>query len=345
MTELKDIQNSTSENGSMNYKTLQEILDQRKNITVDELNLDDNILAAIELQTRLCDLGILDPIVDGDINKPFGPVAKADGIIGVNSRAALREFCRLLDIPYIDRLLTPQVLHALLHVQAETFLPIEWENKQEDDLYTRLSKRVLRYMRDQGYWIARSPEMYNIVYVEGMNADGRENADTFDHWNDRRLVIRILPGGKPQMLVNDQSTTEPGKYYTTYPLHKYGAARIAFGQYKAWAIGLHQGWQPALVQRKNVKVHRDLDKNGARSPKDIIDIGSTFGINHHSTHPNYIPYLVGKYSAGCLVGRRYYWHMLFLNTIKKDIRYLHNRSYLFMTAVLPGDDLVRNQPH
>ena len=327
------------------YHSLQQILNRRLDVTVDQLNLEDNRQAVVEMQTKLCRLGLLDPEVDGDESNPFGPSAEADGIIGINTQGALREFCRLLQLPYLERLITPHMIHALIHVHPEKFLPIDWENQETDDLYTRLAKRILRYMRDNGHWIARGPSMYNIVYVEGMNADGRENPDRFNEWNDRRIVIKIKPGGQPQMLVNDQSTTEPGLTYTVKPLHRNGAARIAFGQYKAWTIGLHQGWQPALVQRGPVKLHRDLDKNGARSRNDVIDIGTHFGINQHSTHPRYTPPLIGPYSAGCLVGRRFNWHMLFLNTIKRDSRYVNNRSYMFMTAVLAGDALARSQPY
>ncbi|MCB0576867.1 MAG: hypothetical protein KDC61_20075 [Saprospiraceae bacterium] len=320
------------------FNSLQQLIDQKKAITTDELNLPENRGAAIELQTRLCDLGILDPVIGGDAATPFGPVAKADGMIGPMSRSAIFEFCRLAELEYTDRLLTPGIMKALIKADPEKFLPVEFENNKFDDTRTRFAKRLLRCMRAKGYWISRSPNTYNIVYVEGVNSDGRENPDKFDEWNDRRTVIRITPGGKPEMVVNDQSTTEPGKFYTVHPLHSLGAARIAFGQYKAWADGLHQGVQPALVQRGPLRVHRDLDKSGTRNRKDPIDIGEWFGINQHTTSAKKTPALVGKYSAGCLVGRRYSWHLKFLRFVRKDYRYQMNRSYLFISTVLAGDD-------
>ena len=318
--------------------SLQQLIDQNRTITTDEINLAENKETARELQTRLCDLGILDPVIGGDQNTPFGPVAKADGSVGPLTRNAIYEFCRLAGLPYTDRLLTLSIVKALVKADPDKFLPIQFDNKAGDDTKTRFAKRILRCMRAKGHWIARSPNTYNIVYVEGVNSDGRENDDKFDEWNDRRIVIRIAPGGKPEMIVNDQATTEPGKFYTQNPLHSQGAARIAFGQYKAWVDGLHQGEQPALVQRGNLRVHRDIDKSGTRNKIDPIDVGDWFGINQHSTEPNKIPELVGKYSAGCLVGRRYAYHTKFLKTVRKDYRYLMNKSYLFISTIIAGDD-------
>lgn len=318
--------------------TLQQLIDTEKSITTDELNMQANKLAAHELQSRLCKLGILDPVIGGDKDKPFGPTAESDGAIGPMTLNAIFEFHRLANLEYTDRLLTLDFTKALVKADPDKFLPVQFDNKSTDDTRTRFAKRILRCMRARGYWIARSPNACNIVYVEGVNSDGRENPDKFDEWNDRRTVIRISPGGKPEMMVNDQATTEPGKFYTVNPLHSLGAARIAFGQYKAWADGLHQGVQPALVQRGDLRVHRDIDKSGTRNKVDPIDVGNWFGINQHSTSSKSTPKLVGKYSAGCLVGRRYSWHLKFLSAVRKDFRYKMNKSYLFITTVLAGDD-------
>lgn len=319
------------------FNSLQQIIAGGRDTTTDELDLTENVGAALELQTRLCDLGILDPIIDGNAATPFGPVGKGDGKIGVNTRGAIFEFCRLASLPYVDRLLNLPLLRALVAANPDTFLPLNISPRAADAPSVALGKRLLRFLRAHGYWIARSPNMTNIIYVEGMNDDGTLNEDRFDEWNDRRIVVRVGPGGIPEILVNDQATTEPGKFYTDNPLNPQGAARIAFGQYKAWVDGLHQGWQPALVQREDVRVHRDRDKNGKRSANDPVDVGKTFGINQHSTSPNRTPDLVGPYSAGCLVGRRYTWHQKFLTIVKRDVRYQMNKGYLFMSTVIAGD--------
>lgn len=325
----------------MPITSLQQIVDEKKSVTTDELSQPDNRAAALEIQSKLCDLGILDPVIGGDVATPFGPVGKGDGQLGLNSRNALLEFHKLVGVKYKDRLITPEIAELLLRAEPETFLPIEWDDQPSDSGEVKLAKKILRYMRSKNYWIARSPRTYNIAYVEGMNSDGSLNEDKFDEWNDRRFVIRIAAGGKIEVPVNDQATTEPGAYYTRRPLNRDGAARLAFGQYKAWVVGKHQGTQPALVQRELVKVHRDKNQDGKRSTTDPIDIGKAFGVNQHTTSRSRVPDFVGRYSAGCLVGRRYDWHMKFLGIVKKDFRFELNFGYLFVSAVIAGDDLLR----
>jgi hypothetical protein len=323
------------------FQSIAQIIAAQQDITTDILNIDENRDAAIEIQSRLCDLGLLDPSIDGDKNTPFGPVGKGDGEIGLNTLVAIQAFCQQANITFQNQRISLQFLETLVATEVNAFFPLQLEPFPSDSLQTRLAKCVLRFMQRKKYWIARSPNSYNIVYVEGMNSNGRLNDDTMNLWNDRRMVIRIGSDGQPEMLVNDQATTEPGNHYTIHPLDRKGAARIAFGQYKAWKVGLHHSKQPALVQRDRLRLHRDLNKDGRRSKNDPIDIGSAFGINQHTTSENAIPDRVGRYSAGCLVGRRYEWHISFLETVKQDVRYLNNRDYKFMSAVISGEELLR----
>ena len=322
------------------FSSLQALIVTNRDFTTDELNLPFNQGAALEIQTQLCRLGILDPTIDGSYISPFGPTGTGDGQLGVNSRAALAEFCQLAGLPYGERHLPFALLQALVNAQADTFLPLQLAPQVTDHRQTRLAKLVLSYMLRKRYWIARSPRMYNIIYVEGLDGNGSLNADVLNAWNDRRMVIRVAEDGIPEMLVNDHATTEPGQFYTWHPLNPRGAARIAFGQYKAWVDGLHQNKQPALVQRERLKIHRDLNRDGIRSSADPVDIGKTFGINQHSTSKDHVPDFVNSFSAGCLVGRRYNWHLSFLDIVRQDIRYQANKGYLFMSTVIAGNDLL-----
>lgn len=318
---------------------LQQLIERRQSISVSDLGLPANVLLTEEVQTQLCDLGMLDPVIGGDEHTPFRPVRKTDGKLGVNTRNALLAFHHYAQLPYVDNLLAPEFFHLLENARPDTLFPIQFDDHPEDDQQTRLAKRVLLRMQQKGYWIARAPDMLNIVYVEGVDADGTPNADRLNEWNDRRMVIRIRPDGRPEMMANDQATTEPGRFYTMNPLNRLGVARIAFGQYKAWVDGAHKGFQPALVQRGPLRLHRDLNRDGHRDPSDPIVVGDSFGINQHSTAPNLTPAFVDKFSAGCLVGRRYRWHLSFMQMVRQDIRYALNKGYVFISAVLDGTEL------
>lgn len=201
---------------------------------------------------------------------------------------------------------------------------------------TDFSSKIIKYMRLQNYFIAEGKNKFNIVYVEGANENGTPNADSFNKWNDRRLILEVLDG-KPSIIGNWLATTEPGSHYTFSPMNANGAARIAFGQYQCWQIGTHGNSEPheALVQTAGaVKVHRDLNKDGFRTGDKIQE--GWFGINQHY---GYDMPEIGRASAGCLVGQSRQGHREFMALIKKDVRYLADKSYPFMTTIIPGDKL------
>jgi hypothetical protein len=318
--------------------TLQSIAESSLPISIHTLNEPEHVQAAHHLQRILCTSGILDPVISGGLETPFKPTGQSDGIIGLNTRNALHQFFRLRNLEWNNTLLTAAHAAALLEAERVEILPIKTKIRLRDSKQTRLAKRLVMYMQAKGYWIARAPGMVNIVYAEGMDADGDENTDKSNEWNDRRMVFRIRASHQPQMILNHAATTEPGAHYTKHPLNPNGAARVAFGQYKAWADGLHNGSQPALVQRGLIRLHRDRNKDGKRSPTDPMDVGTAFGINQHTTRPGFQSDQVDKYSAGCMVGRNYQEHLKFLATVRKDPRYQMNKSYLFVTTVIAGDD-------
>lgn len=194
--------------------------------------------------------------------------------------------------------------------------------------------KICDYMRAQGYELSSKPGEKNIIYVEGMDTNGNLNADAPNQFNDVRLIL----GHELQLLGNWAATTEPGRWYTQNPMNPGGAARIAFGQYKAWAVGMHGNSEPhqALVQVAEIKVFRDANKDGIRQG-DSTQVG-LFGVNQHWGYD--LPSEnVGKASAGCLVGRTRQGHREFMNLVKTDPRYVYNSKYVFRTTIIPGDKL------
>lgn len=306
-----------------------------------------------QVQTILDKAGLLDPDTHGSEQEPFMPVADRDGIWDENTTWALHTLCQHLKIAFDGTNLSPTQANALLQIRPETVYPLSIVPYVTDDLQTYLAKMIVGYMGHKGYWVARAPNTCNIVYVEGMDRDGRLNADKLNQWNDRRMVIQIQVDGQPTMLVNDQATTEPGRAHTLHPRPANpkkgelpGVARIAFGQYKAWRMDIHRGSANtnghhfALRQKGRIRLHRDANKDGMRT-HDAIDLGDNFGINQHTAMSDNAPMSVDRYSAGCLVGRRYQWHASFLDILKQDARYQNDPNYLFMTTVIAGDDLMK----
>lgn len=274
---------------------------------------------ATQIQVLLIGLGLLEPPADGK----FGPI----------STAALKKFQTLMKINEPEQL-GSETAKKLIETKPEE-LPTPPLKLGND-----LASRIVKYMQLKKYEIFQGIRQYNIVYIEGMSADGSLNSDTPNSFNDRRTVLQIVDG-VPAIVGNWEATTEPGYHYTYRPMNPAGAARIKFGQYKAWQVGIHgtTDRHEALVQTGGeVTVHRDFNKDLQRTG-DKLDTGY-FAINQHWGYD--LPYNNVYYaSAGCLVGRARQGHREFMSLIKKDRRFQLNDRYVFYATVIYGPDLIK----
>lgn len=262
----------------------------------------------LQLQQKLIDWGLLDP--------------PADGLFGGQSKAALdyaRQLCGIGE----------SADEGLILSQPD---PIPWR------LDNSLASRIIKYMVAKDYHVTKGEKLYNIVYLEGADDDGTPNADTPNLWNDLRLIVEIKKDGVPKIVNAWSATTEPGRKYTVSPLNSSGAFRIAFGQYKAWKVGTHKDHE-ALVQCSNLSGFRDGNKDFARTGDKAVS--GHFGINQHW---GYDMATVEGASAGCLVGKTRNGHREFMEIIKRDRRYAVNSNYIFLTTIIPGDDLAKKFP-
>jgi hypothetical protein len=265
------------------------------------------------LQSRLHATGLLDPPAYGK----FGPV----------TRWALSEFCKAAEIKFEETLSRPMA-RALLAPAAESLFPLKPG--------TDLAGKIVAAMQRRGHWVARHLDCVNIVYVEAMNDDGAPSDNKPNHFNDQRILIRVSRAGVPKILKQWEGTTEPGRFWTMNPMDSKGAARIAFNQYKSWAVGTHhpgkKGAHEALVQVDDITVCRDLNKDFKRDGDRQFT--GVFAINQHWGYD--LPKSdIGKAGAGCLIGRPRDGHREFMKAVKADPRFLANRAYRFMTTVMP----------
>ena len=175
-----------------------------------------------------------------------------------------------------------------------------------------------------------------------MDSDGTPNDDKPNYFNDLRMVIEFT-NGKPKIVDCWEATTEPGYHYTYHPMNRKGAARIKFGQYRAWKVGYHgrADRHEALVQVRPITVYRDANKDMKRIG-DKEDTG-LFGIDQHWGY-DLSRNNIKNASAGCLVGRTRAGHREFMSIIEQDRRYQKNRGYIFWTTVISGEDLAKVCP-
>jgi hypothetical protein len=277
---------------------------------------------AQSIQQQLTRLGFLDPPADGK----FGPI----------SLAALKKFQEAANLKEDSGFLSRQTAKKLIETKPEDF------PAPEIALGNDMASRIVRYMKAKNFVISTRPNEVNIIYLEGVDPGTfKVNNDAPNYFNDTRCLLRIIDK-KPVITDSWEATTEPGFRYTYKPMNQSGAARIAFGQYKAWKVGTHYGGgsepHEALIQvSPKLLVHRDFNKDMKRTG-DKIEEG-LFGINQHHGFDlprNNILYA----SAGCLVGRLRKGHRDFMGKIKEDWRYVVNNEFLFYTTILNGEELM-----
>lgn len=192
-------------------------------------------------------------------------------------------------------------------------------------LSQQASQKILSYCKVKGYPI----KDFNIIYLEGVNINGLLNSDAADQFNDVRAVFN-----KERCLDCWQSTTEPGRWYTDFPMNSAGAFRIAFGYHAdAWEIGFHGNTQAheALVQVAEVSGYRDYNRDMIRTGDERV-VG-VYGINQHHGY-DLPPNSIGKASAGCLVGRTQFGHEQFMAFCR------NSGLELFSTIVLPANEVL-----
>lgn len=200
-----------------------------------------------------------------------------------------------------------------------------------------LAAALVRAKRAKGYSVFIGPGEVNIDFIEGLDYDGKANANRTNEWQDL-CVAYSFQNGAPVLRGAWEATTQPGRYYTENPLHDTGAANIALGQQTAWVIGQHRGKYEALVQHGAAIVYtRDQNKDYKRTGDKTYK--GSIGVNIHHGHDAPTSD-IGANSAGCLVLRSVAGFGQFLKIVKSDPRYLANRNFIFTATVLLAADVL-----
>lgn len=191
------------------------------------------------------------------------------------------------------------------------------------------AKRITQAMQAHGYRVDIGEDVMNIVYIEGMDLDGRPNGNRPNCWDDIRTLIRVHAGGQAEIIGAWDATTEPGQYWTDHPMNASGAFHIDLGQQTAWSLGEYHGSE-ALVQVRPLNGTRDGARHYAR---DGVHVTGMFGVHHHKGY-DYPKDNIGKSSAGCQVGRTVEGHLEFMRILRTDRRF--SPQYVWASTVLPA---------
>lgn len=190
-----------------------------------------------------------------------------------------------------------------------------------------LLTKVINYFIKKNYSLNERSDEINICGLEFTDLKER------DKFNDLILLFNFNQKvGK--LIATYRATTEAGTYYTNNPMNPKGCAKLAYGQYKAWQVGLHNGKYEALVQAKPVKVFRDKNKDFDREGDQFEE--GIYGINIHHA---YSSSNIDKYSAGCQVVQSHKEFAKFLELVKKDVNYIKDKDHLFTYTLVEYNSL------
>lgn len=133
----------------------------------------------------------------------------------------------------------------------------------------------------------------NYKWLEFMLVGVRSKADEPNKFDDLLILIN------KDNIYQFSGTTNAGTTYLQKLLNAKGCAVLIPNQYlNTWQLGLHRGKYTALVQRREVSVWRDNDKD-LKSEQGVVDTG-LFGINIHKANTGITQFING-HSAGCQV--------------------------------------------
>ena len=156
-------------------------------------------------------------------------------------------------------------------------------------------KDIVKVMNLKGYTVFENDSKpLNINYV------GIRDISNVNKFNDWFVMFWKYKGQWSSFWRH--GTTDPGTYWLKKPMKIEGTAVLKEGQYRgAWQLGLHRGDYSALIQRKEVTVIRDGNKDGVIDLDAGYEETGFYGINHHRANSKRESTQVDKWSAGCQV--------------------------------------------
>ena len=156
-------------------------------------------------------------------------------------------------------------------------------------------QRVMAVMKNRGFVVFDDPRGHdlNLVGIRTRSVEG----DAFDDW--LTCFYRVQEAWQYFAF---SATTDPGTYYRQNLANVDGTAIVVPDQYRGlWQIGKHKGRYAALVQRSDVRVYRDGNRDRVLNTAGQPIQKGRFGINCHRASIGGPRGTIGRYSAGCQV--------------------------------------------
>ena len=154
---------------------------------------------------------------------------------------------------------------------------------------------ILAVMSRKGYRIYRNPDKSFDLNIVGVRTTTLV-PHVFDDW----ITIFYMSHGR--WIFNAfPATTDPGLFWLGNPMNQMGTAIVKQGQYRGmFGLGKHKGYN-ALVQKSDVTVIRDFNRDPVLDFDSGREETGVFGINLHRASRFGESLNVDRWSAGCQV--------------------------------------------
>jgi len=189
---------------------------------------------------------------------------------------------------------------------------------------------IAKALNKKGYaFFENDKKPFNINIVGIRNPEPKPNV-----FNDLLTVSWKYQGRWSMIQMN--FTSDPGNHWMEHPMNRKGAAIVKEGQYRGvWSMGMHRGQYKALVQRKDITVHRDNNKD---LKHDFVNEESgIFGINCHRASAKRKSVEVNKWSAGCQVVQDPHEFDVLMRICEESAEVFGNS---FTYTLINGNDIV-----
>ena len=174
-------------------------------------------------------------------------------------------------------------------------------------------KDIVKVMTLKGYAVFENDKKgFNLNYL------GIRDLSGVNKFNDLFVIFWKYKGQWSSFYW--YGTTDPGLYWLNDTMgNSLGTALLKNGQYRgAWKLGKHRGKYDALVQKKEVTVIRDANKDGILDIEGGYEDTGFFGINHHRANAKNESVQVNKWSAGCQVTADPHNYDIFIQLCKES---------------------------
>ena len=229
-----------------------------------------------------------------------------------------------------------------------------------------LAKSIVAMMKNNGYKVNGDGKGMDIVYIRGMDTDGKANAYLPNTFSDARIIIEYDQNQNPTIAgIWDSTIRSTRKYYSKgggSGADGKGAFMIGNGQW-GFRLGIHhysnddtEGEGLRIYHRKNhepdditgdftpfedeiVRGVRDVDRNGLlNSPPDTEEVQFA-GIDQHHGYDQ--PKDNAEYaSAGCLSGMTRKGHTEFMSKIKEHYTQGEEGGERITTTIMENTGIV-----